>query len=120
MEGSEQFQRGNIVQIRISNFRALQNITINLSPGINYFIAPNGHGKSSILMALVMVFGSEWKELAELNSKNQLTYNGAKQGVVQVKIATQPVPLDVVRDEGKLTNCVKTVTMTLENGTVRY
>lgn len=39
-------------------------------------------------MALVMVFGSEWKELSELNSKNQLTYNGAKQGIVQVKIAT--------------------------------
>ena len=36
---------------------------ICFSPGINYLLAPNGHGKSTVLLAVMLAFGSRSPEL---------------------------------------------------------
>ncbi|CAL6107811.1 RecF/RecN/SMC_N terminal domain-containing protein [Hexamita inflata] len=101
------FKPGNIVQLRLQNFRALRDITIKFQPGINYFVAPNGHGKSSVLMGIVLGLGSDWKELQDLHRANQLVRESCSQGTVEIFLAEREVPVM------KLTSNIRRITVTL-------
>ena len=45
-----------IKQVRIKNFRTLQDVTINVEHDVTTFIGPNGSGKSTFLYALDWFF----------------------------------------------------------------
>ncbi|MDQ6648217.1 MAG: AAA family ATPase, partial [Pseudomonadota bacterium] len=58
-------------QLRVRHLRCLEDIEIDLDPGINVFVGPNGAGKTSVL------------EAAFLLSHARSFRNGAKDALLQ-------------------------------------
>jgi predicted ATPase len=44
-----------MVQIQVRNFRSIRDSTIELRPGLNVLIGPNGWGKTNLLAALKFI-----------------------------------------------------------------
>lgn len=89
-----EFQRGQVVGICLKNFRGVQDLVVLCTPGTNYFLAPNGFGKSSVFYALALALGSTRQDLRDVNS---LIYEGASECDVSVAICTGVVPRSVPR-----------------------
>ena len=45
----------NVNKLQIQNLRNLESVDIELSPGLNFFLGPNGSGKTSLLEALYLL-----------------------------------------------------------------
>ena len=66
--------------MRLLNFKGVRSLTITFSPSVNFLIAPNGHGKSSVLEAIALCLGSSSSELS------QLIYEGEQQAEAELSI----------------------------------
>lgn len=47
-------------KINIRNFRNLESLEVNLSPGLNVIVGENNVGKTNLLDALRVALGSAW------------------------------------------------------------
>lgn len=65
--------------IRLVNFQAFPDATMHLAPGVNAFVGPNDHGKSSVIRALRAVFYGE--------TRDSLIRHGTKGAVVELGLA---------------------------------
>ena len=55
-------------QVTIENFRAIQEMTLDLQPGINLLIGDNGVGKTTVLEAIVAGLGACFKDIPVANA----------------------------------------------------
>lgn len=102
----------------MKNFRGVRDLKVVLSPKINYFIAPNGHGKSSILMAIQLACGSENKELEKPPS---LIYEGEESASIELWVATEKLVMTTdlnkeMRDNQRLSCIMRLGVVITENG----
>lgn len=58
--------------VRIQNYKAIRDMQIDLSPGINLLIGDNGVGKTSVLEALTVSLGGFLSGVASVSSKGIL------------------------------------------------
>ena len=58
--------------VRIHNFKAIQDMTLQFKPGVNLLIGDNGVGKTSILEALAVGLGGYLSGITGVSSKNIL------------------------------------------------
>lgn len=58
--------------VRIQNYKAIRDMQIDLSPGINLLIGDNGVGKTSVLEALTVSLGGFLSGVAGVSSKGLL------------------------------------------------
>lgn len=55
-------------QVTIENFRGIENMTLDLQPGINLLIGSNGVGKTTVLEAIVAGLGACFKDIPVANA----------------------------------------------------
>ncbi|XP_037941718.1 structural maintenance of chromosomes protein 5-like [Teleopsis dalmanni] len=77
---------GKICEILVENFLTYKKFKFNAEPYLNLIIGPNGTGKSSIVSAIVLVFGGEPKLLGRNNDLSTYVRSGSSAAYVCVKI----------------------------------
>ncbi|XP_024535853.1 structural maintenance of chromosomes protein 6A-like [Selaginella moellendorffii] len=79
--GEDQGVAGVISRIKLVNFLCHSNLSIDLGDNVNFLTGQNGSGKSAILAALCIAFGSKargtqrfssWKDFIKIGSKSAL------------------------------------------------
>ncbi|KAH0570627.1 RecF/RecN/SMC N terminal domain-containing protein [Spironucleus salmonicida] len=94
------FQNGNIKKILLYNFKGVRHLEVNLSPSVNFLLAPNGHGKSSILQGIALCLGSQSTDL------NGLLFEDQDKGYAQIEIFNSPnshtIKVQVLSDNSRI------------------
>ena len=67
----------HISNLKIRNFRSIENIDINLNKGLNVLIGENNSGKTAIIDILRLI-------LDKGNYPNEVCINGEKQGEIKM------------------------------------
>lgn len=70
------FSSGQIIGIECYHFRGIGHAKVYTLPTINYFVAPNGFGKTTLLYAVALCLGSQHPDLKDTDSliqENQLS-----------------------------------------------
>lgn len=98
----------------------MKDLTVKLKPGVNYFIAPNGHGKSSILMAMVLALGSDWRYLKQLHAEHQLISTGQKEGFVEIMFTTVELADDIMSAKSRVSSGLRVLRVTLTENAMKY
>lgn len=80
---------GIISKIRLENFMCHSNLQIELDDRVNFITGQNGSGKSAILTALCVAFGSRAKSTQRASTLKDFVKNGCSSAVVQVEIKNQ-------------------------------
>ncbi|CAI0377849.1 unnamed protein product [Linum tenue] len=99
MEDSERFPgpagtptpsgAGTIKRIRLENFMCHSNLQIELGPRINFITGQNGSGKSAILTAICVAFGSRAKGTQRAATLKDFIKNGCSHAAVEVEIKNE-------------------------------
>ncbi|KAK4385139.1 Structural maintenance of chromosomes protein 6B [Sesamum angolense] len=79
-------QAGIISRIRLENFMCHSNLEIELGDWVNFVTGQNGSGKSAILTALCVAFGSRARGTQRANTMKDFIKNGCSHALVQVEI----------------------------------
>ncbi|KAG8381534.1 hypothetical protein BUALT_Bualt06G0131700 [Buddleja alternifolia] len=82
-------QAGIISRIRLENFMCHSNLQIEFGDWINFVTGQNGSGKSAILTALCVAFGSRARGTQRANSMKDFIKTGCSHALVQVEIKNQ-------------------------------
>lgn len=103
---SSTFTPGQIVGIDCRFFRGIRHLRILAGPHINYFVAPNGMGKTSILYAIAICLGSE-----EVYSrhKNTLIYDKESEASITLALCATP-NLSILEAHRRFEDSVDSVT----------
>ena len=57
-------------QIHIKNYKALEDVSIELNPGVNLLIGDNGSGKTSVLEGIAVALGGIFVNVVGVTTKN--------------------------------------------------
>lgn len=90
------FRKGQIVGVALRSFRGVLDLELYASPTVNYFLAPNGHGKTSVLYAIALALGSSFRDLQSVDS---LIHEGATSAAVLVTLAGRGVEAAPAHEE---------------------
>ncbi|KAL8049896.1 hypothetical protein ABFX02_06G048500 [Erythranthe guttata] len=82
-------QAGIISRIRLENFMCHSNLEIELGDWVNFVTGQNGSGKSAILTALCVAFGSRARGTQRANTMKDFIKTGCSHSLVQVEIKNQ-------------------------------
>ncbi|XP_011076383.1 structural maintenance of chromosomes protein 6B isoform X1 [Sesamum indicum] len=82
-------QAGIISRIRLENFMCHSNLEIELGDWVNFVTGQNGSGKSAILTALCVAFGSRARGTQRANTMKDFIKTGCSHALVQVEIKNQ-------------------------------
>ncbi|GFQ04708.1 structural maintenance of chromosomes protein 6b [Phtheirospermum japonicum] len=82
-------QAGIISKIRLENFMCHSNLEIEFGDWVNFITGQNGSGKSAILTALCVAFGSRARGTQRANTIKDFIKNGCSHALVQVEIKNQ-------------------------------
>ncbi|KAI3458312.1 hypothetical protein Pfo_014975 [Paulownia fortunei] len=82
-------QAGIISRIRLENFMCHSNLEIELGDWVNFITGQNGSGKSAILTALCVAFGSRARGTQRANAMKDFIKTGCSHALVQVEIKNQ-------------------------------
>ncbi|CAA3008732.1 structural maintenance of chromosomes 6B isoform X1 [Olea europaea subsp. europaea] len=82
-------QAGIISRIRLENFMCHSNLEIEFGDWVNFITGQNGSGKSAILTALCVAFGSRARGTQRANSMRDFIKTGCSSALVQVEIKNQ-------------------------------
>ncbi|KAL6530279.1 hypothetical protein OROHE_014632 [Orobanche hederae] len=82
-------QAGIISRIRLENFMCHNNLEIELADWVNFITGQNGSGKSAILTALCVAFGSRARGTQRANTMKDFIKHGCSHALVQVEIKNQ-------------------------------
>ncbi|XP_050223686.1 structural maintenance of chromosomes protein 6B-like isoform X2 [Mercurialis annua] len=80
---------GTITRIRLENFMCHSNLQIELCPWVNFVTGQNGSGKSAILTALCIAFGSRAKGTQRAATLKDFIKTGCSYTVVEVELKNQ-------------------------------
>ncbi|CAA0834565.1 Structural maintenance of chromosomes protein 6B [Striga hermonthica] len=86
---SNRLQAGIISRIRLENFMCHSNLEIGLGDWVNFITGQNGSGKSAILTALCVAFGSRARGTQRANTMRDFIKTGCSHALVQVEIKNQ-------------------------------
>ncbi|PRQ59796.1 putative structural maintenance of chromosomes protein [Rosa chinensis] len=88
--GSRHRSKAGIVQkIRLENFMCHSSLQIELGDWVNFITGQNGSGKSAILTALCVAFGSRAKETQRGSTLKDFIKTGCSYAVVHVELKNQ-------------------------------
>ncbi|XP_073129869.1 structural maintenance of chromosomes protein 6B isoform X2 [Henckelia pumila] len=79
-------QAGIISKIRLENFMCHSNLEIDFGDWVNFITGQNGSGKSAILTALCVAFGSRARGTQRANTLKDFIKTGCSYAVVQVEM----------------------------------
>ncbi|PIN15085.1 DNA repair protein RAD18 (SMC family protein) [Handroanthus impetiginosus] len=82
-------QAGIISKIRLENFMCHSNLEIEFGDWVNFITGQNGSGKSAILTALCVAFGSRARGTQRANTIKDFIKTGCSHALVQVEIKNQ-------------------------------
>ncbi|KAK6155881.1 hypothetical protein DH2020_010129 [Rehmannia glutinosa] len=82
-------QAGIISRIRLENFMCHSNLEIEFGDWVNFITGQNGSGKSAILTALCVAFGSRARGTQRANTMKDFIKTGCSHALVQVEIKNQ-------------------------------
>ncbi|XP_051143758.1 structural maintenance of chromosomes protein 6B [Andrographis paniculata] len=82
-------QAGIISRVRVENFMCHSNLEIELGDWVNFITGQNGSGKSAILTALCVAFGSRARGTQRANTIKDFIKTGCSYTLVQVEIKNQ-------------------------------
>ncbi|KAL3837884.1 hypothetical protein ACJIZ3_022475 [Penstemon smallii] len=82
-------QAGIISRIRLENFMCHSNLEIELGDSVNFITGQNGSGKSAILTALCVAFGSRARGTQRANTLKDFIKTGCSHALVQVDVKNQ-------------------------------
>ncbi|XP_075484074.1 structural maintenance of chromosomes protein 6B-like isoform X2 [Primulina tabacum] len=82
-------QAGIISKIRLENFMCHSNLEIEFGDWVNFITGQNGSGKSAILTALCVAFGSRARGTQRANTLKDFIKTGCSYAVVQAEIKNQ-------------------------------
>lgn len=80
---------GTISRIRLENFMCHSNLQIELCPWVNFITGQNGSGKSAILTALCIAFGSRAKGTQRASTLKDFIKTGCSYAIVEVEIKNE-------------------------------
>ncbi|KAJ9164044.1 hypothetical protein P3X46_023661 [Hevea brasiliensis] len=80
---------GTVSRIRLENFMCHSNLQIELCPWVNFITGQNGSGKSAILTALCIAFGSRAKGTQRASTLKDFIKTGCSYAVVEVEVKNQ-------------------------------
>ncbi|XP_037492011.1 structural maintenance of chromosomes protein 6B isoform X2 [Jatropha curcas] len=80
---------GTVMRIRLENFMCHSNLQIELCPWVNFITGQNGSGKSAILTALCIAFGSRAKGTQRAATLKDFIKTGCSYAVVEVVVKNQ-------------------------------
>ncbi|KZV51907.1 structural maintenance of chromosomes protein 6B-like [Dorcoceras hygrometricum] len=86
---SNRLQAGIISKIRLENFMCHSNLEIEFGDLVNFITGQNGSGKSAILTALCVAFGSRARGTQRANTLKDFIKTGCSYAVVHVEIKNQ-------------------------------
>ncbi|GER35076.1 structural maintenance of chromosomes family protein [Striga asiatica] len=86
---SNRLQAGIISRIRLENFMCHSNLEIELGDWVNFITGQNGSGKSAILTALCVAFGSRARGTQRANTMKDFIKTGCSHALVRVEIKNQ-------------------------------
>ncbi|RAL37243.1 hypothetical protein DM860_004165 [Cuscuta australis] len=79
-------QAGIISKIRLENFMCHNNLEIDFGDSINFITGQNGSGKSAILTALCLAFGSRARGTQRANTMKDFIKTGCSYALIHVEI----------------------------------
>nr|GMD50071.1 structural maintenance of chromosomes protein 6B-like isoform X1 [Ipomoea batatas] len=82
-------QAGTISKIRVENFMCHNNLEIDFGDSVNFITGQNGSGKSAILTALCLAFGSRARGTQRANTMKDFIKTGCSYALVHVEIKNQ-------------------------------
>ncbi|XP_019154834.1 PREDICTED: structural maintenance of chromosomes protein 6B-like [Ipomoea nil] len=82
-------QAGTISKIRLENFMCHNNLEIDFGDSVNFITGQNGSGKSAILTALCLAFGSRARGTQRANTMKDFIKTGCSYALVHVEIKNQ-------------------------------
>ncbi|KAL4347631.1 hypothetical protein GQ457_17G019180 [Hibiscus cannabinus] len=80
---------GTIRRIRLENFMCHSSLEIELGEWVNFITGQNGSGKSAILTALCIAFGSRAKETQRASKLKEFIKTGCSYATVQVDVKNE-------------------------------
>ncbi|EEF51573.1 structural maintenance of chromosomes protein 6B [Ricinus communis] len=80
---------GTVTRIRLENFMCHSNLQIELCPWVNFITGQNGSGKSAILTALCIAFGSRAKGTQRASTLKDFIKTGCSYAVVEVEVKNE-------------------------------
>ncbi|CAI0404526.1 unnamed protein product, partial [Linum tenue] len=80
---------GTIKRIRLENFMCHSNLQIELGPRVNFITGQNGSGKSAILTAICVAFGSRAKGTQRASTLKDFIKTGCSHATVEVVIKNE-------------------------------
>ncbi|CAN1267083.1 Structural maintenance of chromosomes protein 6B [Linum perenne] len=80
---------GTLKRIRVENFMCHSNLQIELGPRVNFITGQNGSGKSAILTAICVAFGSRAKATQRASGLKDFIKTGCSHAVVEVEIKNE-------------------------------
>ncbi|KAE8720187.1 Structural maintenance of chromosomes protein 6B [Hibiscus syriacus] len=89
--GAQRSGAGTIRRIRLENFMCHSSLEIELGEWVNFITGQNGSGKSAILTALCIAFGSRAKETNRASKLKEFIKTGCSYATVQVDIKNEGV-----------------------------
>ncbi|XP_020973885.1 structural maintenance of chromosomes protein 6B isoform X1 [Arachis ipaensis] len=88
-EQQPQHTAGTIKKIRLENFMCHENFEMEFVNAVNFVLGQNGSGKSAILTALCVAFGSRAKKTDRANHLKDLIKKGCSNAVIHVEIQNE-------------------------------
>ncbi|XP_034711163.1 structural maintenance of chromosomes protein 6B-like [Vitis riparia] len=89
LSASHRSSAGIILKIRLENFMCHSSLQIELGEWLNFVTGQNGSGKSAILTALCVAFGSRAKETQRATTLKEFIKTGCSYAVIQVEIKNE-------------------------------
>merc|ERR1712228_1132094 len=87
-----QFQIGQIVRIRLTDWVTFDETVIDCEPGLNLIVGPNGTGKSSIVCAICLGLGGKPKSLGRGEKAADFIKYGRKTAQIQIELYNEGKP----------------------------
>ncbi|KAF2753511.1 P-loop containing nucleoside triphosphate hydrolase protein [Pseudovirgaria hyperparasitica] len=84
---ASKFQAGSIVRLKLRNFMAYTAAEIRFGPSLNFIIAPNGSGKSSIVSAICICLGSKPSILGRADQLSDHIHYGKDSAEIEIELA---------------------------------
>ncbi|KAJ2709657.1 Structural maintenance of chromosomes protein 5, partial [Coemansia spiralis] len=103
--GADEFQRGAIMHIRLTNFVTYDLMEVRPGPNMNMIIGPNGTGKSTIVCAIALGLGEKPALLGRAKGVAEFVKHGHERATIEITLAGTEGPVkiarEIIRDGGK-------------------